>query len=205
MDTQEVISQREFGRRLNVSEGTVRKAIDAGYIVQGRITKDSGKPALIYEIALQEWNNSPAGLQAEEKRKGPAPTPKVTTTVKNFVQTKSESQPDQKAGPVKPIFDPEAAAAKKEILKDKQTQVKLRIQKEALELQRLTKKLVDKEIVYRELFEFGKSIRDNIMTVPDRCIDELRNAKSRHEAHKILTDYLTEALRSLSATPNIEG
>ncbi len=61
-------------------------------------------------------------------------------------------------------------------------------------------KLVDKEQVYKELFKRGQEIREALLAVPDRVIDQLRAAKSRAKAHKILTDAIHEELTRLGKT-----
>lgn len=203
----EIISQREFSRRIGVSEATVRKAIEAGYIMEGRTTRPSGLPAINYETALAEWNNSPAGLQAEEKRTVKAPVTK-TTTPKPAGAKDTSGQPEDKimepgAGGKKIFYDPEIMASKKEILEDKKNSVKIRTQRDALELAKAMGKLVEKSHVESALFEFGKGLRDNLTTIPDRYIDDIRNAPDRHTAHEILLNGINEALRLLASPPDL--
>jgi hypothetical protein len=196
----EIISQREFSRRVDVSEGTIRKAIEAGWIINGCTTRASGLPAINYEIALEEWEKSPGGLQAAEKRtlKGEirkkTPVPDVT---------KSTAPADAPPSPKLPIYDAEAAEIKKNIIKEKSITAKIQQQKQALELQKILGKLVDKDKVEGELFNFGKGIRENLTRVPDRYIDEIRNAPDRHTAYQILLNGINEALRSLSSPPDL--
>jgi phage terminase Nu1 subunit (DNA packaging protein) len=59
-------------------------------------------------------------------------------------------------------------------------------------------KLVEKQAVYRELFGIGKSIRDALVSVPDRCIDNVLAARSRREAHGVLLTEIQNALEGLT-------
>ena len=55
---EERISLREYGRRKGVSDTSVRKAIAAGYIVQGVDRTDPKKPKIIPSVADAEWSSN---------------------------------------------------------------------------------------------------------------------------------------------------
>lgn len=59
--------------------------------------------------------------------------------------------------------------------------------------------LVEKEAVYRDLFRKGKELREAMLAIPDRVIDEIRSKSSRQAAHKCLTDAIHEALTRMSS------
>lgn len=199
----EIISQREFARRIGVSEATVRKAITNDWIVGGCTTRESGRPAINFETALNEWNASPAGLQAAEKNNGKPASSYIPKKDRSAAPTTSEKITTPVAGPKAPLYDPEAAAAKKKIIENKQNSSQIEVQRRAIELQRLMGKLVDKDLVDNILFDYGKGLRDNLVTIPDRYIDDIRNAPDRNSAHEILLNGITEALRSLSTPPDL--
>ena len=84
----------------------------------------------------------------------------------------------------------------------KSAQVKLAM--DALKLKKQQGVLVEKEAVYKELFEFGRLFRDSILVIPDRIVDEIQAAKTRNEIHSILTDALNGALSSLADINNLK-
>jgi hypothetical protein len=59
-------------------------------------------------------------------------------------------------------------------------------------------KLVDKQKQEKTLFQFGIQIRDKIMSIPQRIIDQIRAADTRNEAELILTVELNKALKELA-------
>ena len=61
--TAEVISKREFAKRVGVTDTAINKAIQKGFIEHG--VDSNGK--LIYEVALGEWNNRPKSIQEANK------------------------------------------------------------------------------------------------------------------------------------------
>ena len=75
---------------------------------------------------------------------------------------------------------------------------KFRAEKMRLQVLRMSGELVDKQEVYRALYGFGAELRAELMTIPDRFIDEIISATSRHQAHKILYDALESCLLTMS-------
>lgn len=170
---QEVISVREFSRRVGCSDVAVHKAIKAGKIVRGVKRDGRGRPAIIPDIALIEWGknydpNYVSNSKLKENLSGAPP---------------SEQAPSADAGSL--------AAAKRA-----QAVFKAKILE--IELKEKQGRLIDKQQVYMALFEAGKEVKTSIMSVPDRVIDAIYSAKSRNEAHTILTKALVEALDILS-------
>lgn len=60
----EIISVREFAKRVGVVHQSIRKAIEEGHIVKGY-----SENKINYEIALKEWGNRPAAKSPQEKNK----------------------------------------------------------------------------------------------------------------------------------------
>jgi hypothetical protein len=190
----ELISQREFARRVGVSEGMIRKAVDNGWIIQGCTKRPSGLPAIAYETALAEWNASPGGIKSAAKNIN---TPADVKT--KPLDTKPPAASDQRA----PLLDPAISADKKQIIEDKKFSTRLQLQRQALELQKAQGKLIDKEATEKQLFEFGQSITENLMTLPNRIVDLIRSAADRHTAVTIFTNELKQALRALAQPPDL--
>ncbi len=74
---------------------------------------------------------------------------------------------------------------------------KIIVRQQNIKLKQMEGALVEKDKVYKELFEFGKMLRDSILVIPDRIVDQVRAAKTRNECHNILTIALEDALRGL--------
>lgn len=63
-------------------------------------------------------------------------------------------------------------------------------------------KLIEKSAVHKELFNIGSGIREAILSVPGRCIDNVLAADTRRGALKIIYDELADALELLTDAPN---
>jgi phage terminase Nu1 subunit (DNA packaging protein) len=68
-----------------------------------------------------------------------------------------------------------------------------------LEFLKMQGSLVQKDVVYKQLFEAGVQLRDAIMAVPDRISSEIVAAAGNHtEIRKIITESLSSALENLT-------
>ena len=74
----------------------------------------------------------------------------------------------------------------------------INIQKGVIELKKLQGTLVDRADVNKLLFEFGKMIRERLLAIPDRVVDDLLASDTRAEAHRFLYAALEDELRALS-------
>lgn len=81
---------------------------------------------------------------------------------------------------------------------------KVKLAQDTLKLRKLKGELVEKDLVYKELFEFGRLLRDSLLVIPDRITDQLVAANDRHEVHSIITDALVSSLESLSDIKNLK-
>jgi hypothetical protein len=79
-----------------------------------------------------------------------------------------------------------------------------RARKAKRELQRIEGELVDKGLVYKNLFEFASVIRDNLKNIPDRVVDNILAAGTRNEAILILDNEIDQVLLSLSSLGEIK-
>lgn len=175
----EAISIKEYARRKGCSDTAVRKAIAAGKITKGVIDRDTKRPKILPSVADKEWatNFNPAYVRD-------AP-----------IQNKLLEQVQE--APPAPVPD-----GRKSLAELKRLQAEVRLQHEAILLREKKGQLVDKDHVYRALFEAGQQIRSAMMAMPDRVIDGLMAADSRNEAHTILTQAIIEALEVVT---NVEA
>ena len=82
--------------------------------------------------------------------------------------------------------------------------VKLKLAKEKMQYDKEMGKLVNKEVVFKQLFQFGLEVRTKIEAIPNLIIDEMMATKDRNEKKLILEKAINEALMHLSETDKIK-
>lgn len=189
------VSQREYARMLNISNEAVSRAVKDKRIVKGW---DATEKKIIVELANKEFgfqfqegttpeNNQPVGLPTSEKpAKQQAPGTddgKASEDAEDDFKLNSRTN-FQEARRVKEIQQAKLIGIQKQLSE--------------LELKEREGELVRKDDVYKALFAFGQTIRVAILAVPDRTIDNILAARSRNEAHQLLTNALHGALEKLS-------
>lgn len=202
----ERISQREYGRRLGVSNETVRKAIEAGKVSKGW-DKKAGK--IVFELANEEWGNTylnqikdGAAAEADAIKRvqgfeppNPTPAPKKPQAKKPQDEEMSDEEAmDIAAG----LGDPSKLDLTMQFAEAVRREKVYTQAIKGVEYAEKVGKLVNKGEVYRQLFGFGQSVRSAVLAVADRATDELLAAPNRATAHQILTQYLHEALTKLT-------
>lgn len=179
-DRLERISQREYARRLGISNEAVSKAIREGKIDRGW-DKVDGK--IIVEYANIEWGTlhmstalpslfSPEELETTEER----PVQRLANTGQKGLSLTNESS-FAEAKRVREIIQAQLAA---------------------LDLKERKEELVKKDEVYKQLYTFGQQMRLTLLATPDRGIDAILAAKNRTEAYNILSATIIEALEHLT-------
>jgi hypothetical protein len=208
---EQFVSLREFAKMTGTSDGGVRKAIIKGSIKDGFV---DGK--ILPSVASMEWGKailekSEVGSQKSEV--GILGVEVVesadTFNFNNLVNDQPEDTDD--SGVLATIED---VKFKDQFFKDipegtdKVTAERLyavfRARKMKRELQKLESELVDKRLVFQNLYEFASILRDGILNVPERVIDNLRAADTRNEALLILTEEIEAVLKSLSGIGEIK-
>jgi hypothetical protein len=187
----QIISIREFGRRVGVSDTAIRKAIEAGKIVRAIGTNpNNGRPTLDYDLALEEWKASGGGIHAVNYEVKPKAAPKKAAPAPKV-------EPKQEPAPVANVSQqPQDTST---LVAAKRAQAVYIAKIKELEYKRMAGTLVEKDKVYQSLFAFGQEVRNAFQALPDRIIDELRASQNRNEAHKLLYDSIADVLDKLSA------
>ncbi|MCG2614885.1 hypothetical protein LZZ85_11355 [Terrimonas sp. NA20] len=194
---QERVSQREYARRLGVSNTAVAKAIEQGKIVKGW---DKKAQKIIVEKADEEWGNIHKLPDSSE--------------LSAHIPAQPKPQPEQS---VKPEPKPRREFDSEDTMADAELELQefglhsrtpfaeaLRVEKVAkakiavLELMKLEGSLVNRSAVEKQLAGYAIVIKQAILSVPDRAIDDVLAQKNRALAHQSLTNYLYEALQRLS-------
>lgn len=175
----EKTSIRGYARLRGITEGAVRKAIKTGVIVKGF---DTTEKKIIIKEADKEYGNVVSIKKINERIK------------ESISQEDLEMYSGVKVMDIQLMpNDTEPEAKRKSTIIDGQLKLlKLKIQ---------SGELVNKEDVYKELFAFGKEIRMNLQSIPSRIIDRIITLE-RHEAHKLLTESINEALSKLTTNEN---
>lgn len=171
------ISIRKYAALLGTSHTTVNSAIKDGYIRKGydRISKKIDS-----EIADKEWGND---YKTKKANRIEAANAEIT----------------------QPRLDELSAITVEEItlyptdtyIEAERKKLIIQGQRELIKLKAESGELVNKEAMYREMFEFGKELRLALHAIPDRIIDELLTL-DRHNAHRLLVSAINETLEKLS-------
>lgn len=176
---EEGISITEYGRRKGVSHTAVNRAIESGRLVKGFRVLANGRKEIIPSIADKEWasNTNPDHWASKYSTAGG--------------RTAKEVDPE------------ETKAARSSTLNQaKQAQAVFAAKLSELEYKKKAGQLVEKEKVYKTLFDFGKELRNDLLAIPDRIIDDILGAPNRMDALTLLYDELANVLEKAT---NWEG
>lgn len=208
---EELISIREFARRVGCSDTAVHKAIESGKISKDCLNYDNPKRPKIYpEAALKSWgrNYAPnweqsetlsAALEKKEeavvkklplKKIKAADVPTVSTTDLESLLKEFETGEVEFIN-VSSDADYKEAKRVEAIANAKLAQVRYAEQ---------IKILVPRSQVDKEFFDVGARVRSAMQAIPDKLIDLILACKTRPEAHSILSGGITEALEHLVLT-----
>lgn len=181
------VSIRQYAKDRGVSDTAIRKAIDAGKIVNGR-TFENGIPRIIPSIATAEL-----ALYEASPGRGKTTKPQPTPTAKRVKVAPTPAQPPAAAVSAEAPKPPAGSLAAARLI-----QAQLKAKDMEISLKQKMGDLVEKKKVYDALFMFGQEIRATFQVIPDRHIDEILAAKSRNDAHGILYKVISDALETLA-------
>ena len=169
----ERVSQREYARRIGVSNEAVSRAIKDGRIKKGW---DSTAAKIIVPHANAEW-----GLLH------------MQTNVEQLIQETTTEK-------VKPISSTGLTLqADSSFIEAKRVKEILQAQLVALDLKERKGELVNKEEVYKELFSYGQQLRVAFSSIADRHIDAIIASNTRAEAHNLLQSAIYEILENVTS------
>lgn len=189
------ISIRAFAKECGVSDTTIHLAIAAGHIDKGvDWNEDKTKKLGVFrDIALREWKSNHSGADRKTKS-GTLNLNAIPIKGSKAVASKTQQH-------IEPPEDGPKTVSTAEI---KRSTAAVDYQLKKIELEKKKGALVEKNEVYKQLFNSGKAVREAIMIIPDRIIDNIMAAKNRAEAHTILFKELESALEELSRLPNLQ-
>jgi len=196
----EWIILEDYAKTLSVSPTAVKKAIESGRIPAsaisyGNIGGRSGQNKRILinkkiaDIAWIETENPNQGRRTEEGREA-------------IQRMRSQMETNGVSEPVTNSYQSAQHHEEKTVITLAEAQRRERAAKATLAQLELLKAqgiIVQKDVVYKQLFEAGQQLRDAIMAVPDRIVSEIVAAKENHTLiRKIITEALAASLESLS-------
>lgn len=178
----------EFARMFDLPAAQVYRAAKAGFFASCSFVDDkTGKVWIYPKAGKSHWDKNRDASKSAAMAKGAAVAnskPKKRKAYAKPPAAATNTGPEQAFG--------ESVAE----LKRKSLQLKL--QSDALDLQRKRGALVDKAKVYSALFEIGKEIRLGLQSIPDRVVDAMLAADNRTEAHAILAREIHDHLERIA-------
>lgn len=174
---------------MGVTDTAVKKAYKAGKISEGIVYPAGAQPYVLFEVARSEWAKN-----YDETYSARAPK------LAKELGTSDAATPAPQAG-----SDLEGSAAtggNASLANAKRLQALLTVKKMEMDLRIRQGELVERRRVNDALFTAGKEIREAVMAIPDRYIDEIMASKTRAEGFNVLHAALTEALERIAGLPN---
>ncbi|MFZ4546738.1 MAG: hypothetical protein ACOYN4_04855 [Bacteroidales bacterium] len=192
MAYEDIISLREFARRLGVDEKIIRRGIANGKIKDGVIV-ENGKPKIKFSVAIVEARNIGLGAKANAINDNSKPIKQAIKPAKHKPDPEDNNTPE-----ITDNFDPDQEALSyADALKKKENYI-AGIKK--LEFLEKRKTLVNKSEVYSQLFDFGKEIRSEFESLPGKIGSKLADCGS--DSSKISETLANEIRNSLSKLIN---
>ena len=179
----ELISIREYARRLIIDEKAVRKAIAAGRIVRGY---DKEAKKILPDEANQEWGYKHETVKQQKGVSRAKAIEKMGATPDLLSLETPETLEDLQQSLIITSRMPVAEALRiREIIGAGLDKMKLA---------EAEGRLVDREKVYKALFGFGNEIKKSLLNIPQRVARDIMAATNEVEVINILTDEITVVL-----------
>lgn len=226
----EYLSKRAYANLIGISEGAVRKAITEGKIFKGW---DAEKQKIIRHIADQEYGNihtvgkatpgvnkvkrvskiqraKSTHYNKEEPDKYALLNAKYTGThvaAENFTKSTQLGTPRGQDlstlnnGELLSLLKITADMSLQDAIKYNEI-IEAALKKKKLE--ELEDALVRKANVEATLFAFGRQLRNAILSIPSRVIDDILNSNNKVEAINVLTAEITSVLDQYSNFKTIQ-
>lgn len=177
------VSVKEFAGIKGVSPTAVQKAIKAGRLVNSVKYNAAGKcPKIDPIVAIQEWekntDHSKRNVGRDIRKPEPSREPYINPDIERPTPEMEEAR--------KTLAD---AILMKETYAGERAKLKFEIE---------SGKYVESAEVKDEAFKLGRTVRDNIMNIPDRLAAELAGITDAAAVHTKLTAELRQALEALT-------
>jgi hypothetical protein len=201
------ISLRAYAKQLQVDESAVRGAIDDGKIKKGVVYvyrviggKRKRVPKIIASVATKEWgfvheNPKPQrGLSA--KAVADKLDKKLLCENKIDGNLNDLQEKDYTYDELLTAIKIHPALTYQEAIR---RQAVLQIAREKMELEELQGTLVRKAEVEKNLFAIGDELKKKLLSIPARCLDDIRSADNKVLATNILVFEINQVLDSIAS------
>lgn len=175
----------EYARHRGVSKMRVSQYISLGMISAAKVGRG-------YEIDPDLADQELAG-SIDQNQSSPALQPKLT------VLPAPAKKPAKPINPEQPLVNAGKPAKNGPTFADAQRAREVyRAERERLKLMQEKGELVLAADVKKEVTALTRSIRDNMMSIPDRIASQLAATKDQHQCHQLLDAEIRTALRMLA-------
>lgn len=201
----DIVSVREFARRMGVSLPAVQKAVKTGRI--DGVVGDNGKlKGIDWDTQKDAWtaNSNPAQrrvrLAHTPEGEDATPFPAAEGTNRGG-RPRKDGQPPKGTPAPAPTLEPDTSkgASLAEIKRAREA-VNLQLDKLKLDVEK--KKYVPADSVRRDLSYLAAIVKSAFLNIPDRVSAELAGISDHHAIHAILTTELNAAMEELQKKSN---
>ena len=197
----EIVTLREFARRIGVSLTAVQKGVKTGRL--DALTDGAGKiTGIDYDSQKDAWvNNSkapqrmPKTVAGGRSRLDGQPVAKPTTNAGREAKA-SESRGDSRT-------ESPAPNGQMTLAEIQRTRELVKLQLDNLKLKEAQKELISAAEVKKQGHALATGIIANLYNIPERCADEMAGMTDPHAIHKLLVseiDMAIEKIRSIYAS-----
>lgn len=173
--TAESVTLTAYAKTKGVSTEAVSKAVRVGRLSKSVVFSAKGQPRVIPEIADQEWH---ASTDPSQQRVPAVPPPRP------------EPEPEAE--------QPAASEPKTATFQQARTLREAYMARLAkLEYDEKSGLLVRADAVKNEAFKVARTVRDNMLNIPDRIAAELANETNQFKVHQRLTAEIRRALEDM--------
>lgn len=197
----DLISIREFARRIGVDEKAIRRHIERGRFAEA-VTKEDGKVKIRFSLAVAEAKNIGVGSKLKEGEGNKI----VRTPIRKPAKIESKKEVDPEELEKDDYFPDEQEVSLAEALKKKENFVAGLKKLEFLEKKGM---LVSRAEVRTQLFEYSRDVRSEFESLPGRVahklaaigndptkISEVLAIEIRNSLVKVVSDLKMKRLKS---------
>ena len=192
---QKYISIRAFAKKVNVTEGAVRRAIAEGKLHGGY--DEEQKKIILSKAIKSAWAQSNLVVKPKAGVSRKKVIDKLNTNTPAET-TENENLPDPEIADAEDVIKSIKITKDMPLNKAMQYREIVGLAMDKIKLQKEQGVLVEKAEVERTLFAFGTELKRAIMDVPKRVTRDIMVAPNEVEATNILTEELTQVLLKLT-------
>jgi hypothetical protein len=180
----EIVTLREFSRRIGVSLTAIQKGVKSGRIVA--ITDDAGKTTGIdYASQAEAWTAN---------SKHPQKKPHTSAGGRPRNDGAPPARPAKQAGAPESPAAPAGGMSMSEVQRAREI---VKLQLDNLKLREAQGELVSASEVRKQGQVLAAGIISHLYNIPDRCADEMAGMSDPHTIHQMLLTEIDQAVESI--------